>query len=89
MQMRPVDALPVSQSSPVKLTPGGYHLMLTGLTRPLAVGDTFPLTLTFAQAGSISTTVKVEKAGAKSSGSGTMPGMDMKGMDMDMPGMSH
>jgi copper(I)-binding protein len=80
MQMHPVDTLPISQDNPIKLSPGGYHLMLTGLTKPLAVGDTFPLTLNFAQAGAVTTTVKVGQAGAKSYGNDAMPGMDMSGM---------
>jgi copper(I)-binding protein len=90
MQMRPVETLAISQDSPIKLSPGGYHLMLTGLAKPLAAGDTFPLTLNFSQAGAITATVKVEKAGAKSSGDGSMPGMDMGSMKgMDMTGMGH
>jgi copper(I)-binding protein len=92
MQMRPVDTLAISKAAPIKLAPGGYHLMLTGLTKKLSAGDTFPLTLNFAQAGAVTTTVKVEKAGAKSSSDDAMPGMDMGGMDMkgmDMGGMGH
>lgn len=32
----------------VTFAPGGYHLMLIGLTRAVKVGDTVPATLTFA-----------------------------------------
>lgn len=35
----------------LQLAPGGKHVMLIGLTAPLAVGDTIMLTLTFAHAG--------------------------------------
>ena len=33
--------------------PGGYHLMITGLHRALAAGDTLELDLVFAHAGTI------------------------------------
>lgn len=41
-------ALPAGQA--VRLQPGGDHIMLMGLTRPLAAGDTVSLTLTFEHA---------------------------------------
>lgn len=41
------------------LVPGGYHLMLEGLRRPLAVGDTIVLDLTFDPGGSVSLRVPV------------------------------
>ena len=44
------------------LEPGGYHVMLMGLTKALAVGDTFPLTLTFEKTGPVTVSVEV-KAG--------------------------
>ena len=63
------------------LKPNGYHIMLTGLTRPLKEGETFPLTLTFAKAGSQNVAVSVQKVGSmgpgKPSGGENMPGMDM------------
>ena len=80
MRMRPVNDLAVTSDHPVMLAPGGYHLMLTGLHRQLAAGDTFPLTLTFEHAGAIATVVSVEKAGAAGTNMGSMPGMDMGGM---------
>lgn len=64
MEMRPVPALPLPAGTAVQLAPGGYHAMLMGLTRPLHVGDHFPLTLTFEHAGAITTDVTVERAGA-------------------------
>lgn len=42
----------------VVLEPGGYHVMLMDLVKPLQEGDRFDLTLTFAQAGE--KTVEVE-----------------------------
>ncbi len=49
---------------PVALRAGRPHLALHGVTQPFATGDTFPLTLTFAGAGSIEVTVMVEAAPA-------------------------
>lgn len=60
MVMDPVRTLPVEPGRPIILAPGGYHIMLEGLRRPLAQGETFPLTLTFAHAGPVSVTVTVE-----------------------------
>jgi len=62
-QMRMIDSVPVAAGKPAKLAPGGLHVMLMGLKRKLAPGDTFPVTLTFAHAGQITTTVTVEKPG--------------------------
>lgn len=42
------------------LAPGGDHIMLVNLTRPLTEGERFPLTLTFERAGSVDITVSVE-----------------------------
>ncbi len=81
MKMRPVAALDVKPGTSVSLKPGGLHVMLMGLKAPLTQGQSFPLTLTFAKAGKIETTVKVAKAGA-------MSGMDMGGAGMKMEGMS-
>jgi copper(I)-binding protein len=90
MKMRPVAAVPVQPGKPVMLAPGGYHIMLEGLKQPLQPGQTFPVTLTFANAGQVMTTATVQKAGAAAdhgsmgsmtmpagSGSAAMPGKDM------------
>lgn len=48
MRMRPVaDGVEVGAGETVAFEPGGYHIMLIDLQRPLAEGDRFPLTLTF------------------------------------------
>ena len=60
MKMRPLAALPLAQDKPLKLAPGGYHLMLMGLKVPLKAGETFPLTLKFAHASPMTVTVTVE-----------------------------
>jgi copper(I)-binding protein len=46
MRMGAVDRLPLPAGRPVELKPGGYHVMLMGLTGTLKDGDTVPLTLT-------------------------------------------
>ena len=47
MKMSAVDKLPLPAGKAVELKPGGYHVMLMDLTRPLKEGDTVPLKLTF------------------------------------------
>ena len=48
MRMAQVEGgIEVPAGGQVELKPGGYHVMLIGLTRDLAVGDTFPVTLEF------------------------------------------
>jgi periplasmic copper chaperone A len=64
MKMRPVAGLPLAPGKPVKLAPGGYHVMLMGLKAPLKQGDTFPLTLRFEHAAPMTVTVTVEAIGA-------------------------
>lgn len=44
--MSAVKTLTVPARGSLRLTPSGDHLMLMGLTRPLRVGETVPLTLT-------------------------------------------
>ena len=47
MQMRPLAGLDIPAGRPVTLKPGGEHIMLLGLDRPLQEGESFPLTLNF------------------------------------------
>lgn len=71
MKMRQVKSIAVKANGETSLKPGGLHVMLIGLTKPLVAGESFPLTLTFEHAGKIEVTVAVEKAGSM----GAMPGM--------------
>ncbi|HEY2862303.1 MAG TPA: copper chaperone PCu(A)C [Casimicrobiaceae bacterium] len=64
MRMRAVAGLEVKPGERVMLQPGGYHLMLGDLKRPLREGDRFPLTLAFEKAGSIEVSVEVENMAA-------------------------
>ena len=60
MRMRSVESIDVPAGGSVQLAPGGVHLMLIDLKEPLKQGETFPLTLTFAQAGAMTIEVPVK-----------------------------
>jgi copper(I)-binding protein len=47
MRMRPVEKLDLEADKAVALAPGGYHLMLEGLKKPLHKGESVPLSLVF------------------------------------------
>ncbi|MTH64329.1 copper chaperone PCu(A)C [Paracoccus shanxieyensis] len=66
MKMRALpDGLPLPAGQVVELKPGGYHLMLMGLTQPLVEGETVPLTLHFEQAGDVDMTLPVGPINAR------------------------
>ena len=52
--------LPIAANAVVKFAPGGYHVMLEGLAKPLVAKQEFGLTLHFAKAGEVSVIVHVE-----------------------------
>lgn len=79
MKMRFVGRLNVAPGKPVTLAPDGYHIMLLGLKHPLVAGTAFPVTLTFAHAGRITTMASVQKLAA------AMPAMDHGSMGDKMP----
>ena len=54
------DGFAVAPGATHVLQRGGDHVMLMGLTRPLADGDTFELLLTFEREGEVSIEVPVE-----------------------------
>lgn len=65
MRMRPVaGGLVIGAGQTVTLKPGGYHLMLIGLKRPLKAGEQVPVTLTFERAGPVKTALDVQATGA-------------------------
>ena len=51
--MQPMAQLDVAAGATVSLQPDGMHLMLSGLTGPLRVGDHVELDLTFQHAGAV------------------------------------
>ena len=69
MTMRPVEGgVPVPANGSAALAPGGYHLMLLELKRPLKAGESFAGTLTFEKAGTIPVTFDVQAIGATGAG---------------------
>jgi copper(I)-binding protein len=62
-KMRPIEAVDVPAGQRVELAPKGTHVMLMGLDKPLAAGESFPLTLSFEKAGELTVTVAVRAAG--------------------------
>ncbi len=61
MTMRPVESIELPAGEMVSLEPGGYHIMLIDLVKPLEVGDTIELTLTFENAGEMTVTAEVRE----------------------------
>ncbi len=59
MTMRPIAKLELPAGQTVELKPGGYHVMLLDLAKPLEVGTTITLTLTFEKAGEVTVDVPV------------------------------
>ena len=53
MTMDTVDAVSIAAGESLTFAPGGYHIMLMGLSKKLTQGDEFDLTLTFEKAGDI------------------------------------
>lgn len=60
--MKHVEALEIPAGDTVLLEPGGYHIMLMGLTQPLNVGDMMPATLIFEQGGRVEIEFMVDPA---------------------------
>lgn len=51
MRMREVKSVELPKGKTVALEPGGFHLMLLNLKKPLAAGDVIPLTLVVESGG--------------------------------------
>jgi len=67
MQMREVTGIDLPAGQLVELKPGGFHLMLMGLKKPVTAGEALPLTLVFEGKGGKRQTVEV-KAEARALG---------------------
>ena len=59
MSMRQIDALDLPAGKLVELKPGGYHVMLMDLKRPLKEGETVAITLVIENADRSRSTVNV------------------------------
>ncbi|WP_165837152.1 copper chaperone PCu(A)C [Phenylobacterium hankyongense] len=78
MRMDRQDRVAIPAGGQVAFAPGGYHLMLVGLAKPLKAGDSVPATLTFASGAKL----KVDFAVGTGLGAPAMPPMaGMGGMD--------
>ena len=63
MRMEGLSSVDIGSGAPTSFEPGGRHVMLLGLKRPLKEGDAFPLVLTFANAGKVEAKVQVRGTG--------------------------
>lgn len=59
-RMRPLSRIDIPARSTVAVAPGGIHLMLVDVARPLAAGTTVPLVLVFRNAGRVEIRLAVE-----------------------------
>jgi copper(I)-binding protein len=59
MRMRAVLRIELPAGKTVELKPGGYHVMLTQLKRPLKAGETVPIRLRVESRGKAASTVEV------------------------------
>jgi periplasmic copper chaperone A len=60
MKMRQIPGLDLAADRTTELKPGGFHIMLMGLSGQVKGGDTVPLTLTFEDANKKTFTVDVQ-----------------------------
>ena len=65
MRMRQVKDFEIPARERITLRPGGSHLMLVDITRPLTKGERFPVTLRFERAGELQVEVEVQDIGAR------------------------
>lgn len=59
MTMAPVEAVEIPAGGLAELEPGGFHIMLFDLARPLNEGDRLELTLEFERAGEVAVSAPV------------------------------
>jgi len=64
MRMRQVEVVELPPGEHTVFQPGGLHVMLIGLNAPLAEGGSFPLTLNFEHAGSVTVEVEIQHPSA-------------------------
>jgi hypothetical protein len=73
MKMKAIDKLALPAGKAIDLKPGGYHVMLMDLVKPLQDGDTVPLQLTFEDKAGKKQTVEVKAVVRPLAASGTPP----------------
>ncbi|MER0237247.1 copper chaperone PCu(A)C [Fulvimarina sp. MAC8] len=85
MRMMPIEGgLTIEPGESVELSPGGIHLMLTGLSEPIEMGTAVPLTLEFSDGRTIE--VELAADGMRSMGPS---GSKSSGEAHGMSGMKH
>lgn len=72
MEMSPVTRVPMPAQGKAELRPGGFHVMLFDLKRPLRDGETVDLTLTFDN-GTSATVVAMVRSEAPDGAADRMP----------------
>ena len=65
MKMREVKSFEVAARERYELRPGGSHLMLVDIVRPLKKGERFPMRLVFERAGELQIELEVQEVGAR------------------------
>jgi copper(I)-binding protein len=73
MKMNAVDRLALPAGKTVDLKPGGYHVMLMDLVKPLKDGDTVPLQLTFEDKAGKKQTIEIKAVVKPLADSGAPP----------------
>lgn len=61
--MTHIDRLPIPAGDAAVLEPGGFHIMLMGLTAPLTEGQMVPATLVFEKAGRVQIEFMIDPPG--------------------------
>jgi hypothetical protein len=77
MRMREVKAIELPKGKTVSLEPGGFHIMLMNLQKPIAAGDVIPLILTV-ESGGKRQTVELKAEARSPMGGGAMPNQPMQ-----------
>ena len=68
MTMCQVHSVEVPAQGEVAFEPGGLHVMLLGLKKPLVAGERYPLVLEFEKAGTIEVAVEITSSGSTRNG---------------------
>ncbi|CAN5896851.1 copper chaperone PCu(A)C [soil metagenome] len=84
MSMQQVDGIEIPSGGYATLEPGGFHVMLIGVTEDLAEGDTVDLTLTFENAGEHTVSAEVVPLGDVPTTEAGSEGHEMGSEHMDM-----
>ena len=66
MKMTKLLSIEINPGEQILLQPGGHHIMLMGLKRPIKEGEKFPIILAFEDAGEVKLDVLPKSAGAMS-----------------------